>query len=466
MQSILEINTSKPSDTQTGSPPVTAQREQVPTAVTSDTTRMRPGWIAIVLLAVTMMAYSAVGSFGFVNFDDPDYVYRNLQVAQGLTWSGVQWAFTTGHASNWHPLTWISHMLDVQVFGLHPGAHHVINLLLHLANTLLLFGVLQRSTGATGRSALVAALFAVHPLHVESVVWIAERKDVLSTLFFMLTLWAYVSYTHSPALRRYLAVFVLLALGLMAKPMLVTLPFVLLLLDLWPLKRVGVDAWDRATATRLVVEKIPLFALVAISSIVTFLVQREGGAVINLEGISLALRLSNALLSYIAYIGNMVWPSGLAILYPYPGSIPMWKSAAALALLLAASAAAIMAVRRRPYVTVGWFWYVGTLVPVIGIVQVGTQAMADRYTYIPLIGLFLLIAWGGYDLPGRESSRRVPLAAVCVMMVATLGVATWNQSRYWAGPKRPSHITGRPCGYSPILRRPTTTSAMRSPRRV
>jgi tetratricopeptide (TPR) repeat protein len=400
-----------------------------------DENRIRSAWIAFALLAITVAAYSAVGSFDFINFDDPQYVYGNPQVTQGLTWSGVQWAFTTGHASNWHPLTWISHMVDVELFGVKPGPHHLVNLLLHVVNTLLLFGLLRRTTGATGRSALVAALFALHPLHVESVVWISERKDLLSTLFFMLTLWAYAAYARKPTLRRYLPVFVLLALGLLAKPMLVTLPFVLLLFDIWPLKRIGVDAWDRAMAARLVVEKIPLFALVAASSVVTFIVQREGGSVLGLDALPLDQRLPNALLSYIAYIGNMVWPSNLAILYPFPDSIPLWQSAGALVLLLAATVAAVLAIRRYPYLTVGWFWYLGMLVPVIGIVQVGTQGMADRYTYVPLIGLFLIIAWGGYDLLGRNSARRAPLAALCVLIIATLAIATRIQSLHWADAK-------------------------------
>ncbi len=413
-----------------------SEQERAPEKITTPNVfRLRPGWIVIALLAITVAAYSTVWTFDFVNLDDPYYVQGNLAVAHGLTWPGVQWAFTTDHASNWHPLTWISHMVDVEVFGMKPGPHHLVNLLLHVLNTLLLFGLLHRMTGATGRSALVAALFAVHPLHVESVVWISERKDVLSTLFFMLTLWAYAAYARKPALRRYVPVCVLLALGLMAKPMLVTLPFVLLLLDVWPLKRIGVDAWDRAVALRLVVEKIPLFALVAASSVVTFIVQHKGGAVADFNLLPLSHRLANSLVSYFAYIGNMVWPSGLTILYPFPDSLPLWKPTGALALLLAATVAAVMAIRRYPYVTVGWFWYLGMLVPVIGIVQVGSQAMADRYTYIPLIGLFLIIAWGGYDLLRRGSSRRAPLAALCVLMVATLAVATWNQSRHWRDSK-------------------------------
>ena len=403
--------------------------------VTPNSLLLSPVWLAVGLVVITTVTYSAVGTFGSINLDDAAYVYGNAEVIQGLTWSGVQWAFTNGHAGNWHPLTWLSHMLDVQLLGLQPGPHHLVNLLLHVVNTLLLFGFLHRATGAAGRSALVAALFAVHPLHVESVVWISERKDVLSTLFFMLTLWAYAAYAHKQTLSRYMAVFLLLGLGLMAKPMLVTLPFVLLLLDVWPLKRFSFTNWNGAVALRLAVEKIPLFLLVTASSFVTFFVQREWGAVMDLDVAPLNLRLSISIVSYIAYIGHMAWPSDLAALYPYPAAISIWKSAAALVLLLALTGSAIMAVRRFPYVTVGWLWYLGMLVPVIGIVQVGVQAMADRYTYVPLIGLFVVIAWGGHDLLGRGSKIRAQQLVLGIPLVAMLAVMAWVQSGYWADPK-------------------------------
>lgn len=396
---------------------------------------MRPGLIITALVVITVTTYSAVGTFGFVNFDDPQYVQENAQVIKGLTWSGLQWAFTSGHAANWHPLTWLSHMLDVQLFGMQPGPHHLVNLLLHVINTLLLFGFLHRTTGAAGRSALVAALFAVHPLHVESVAWISERKDVLSTLFFMLTLWAYAAYANKRTVARYLAVFVLLGLGLMAKPMLVTLPFLLLLLDVWPLKRFSLADWDGKAALRLAVEKLPLLLLVVASSVITFLVQREGGAVSDLTMTPLGMRLSNATLSYVTYVRNMLWPSGLAVLYPFPATIPLWKTTAALTLLSVLTLSALMAVRRFPYVTVGWFWYVGTLVPVIGIVQVGSQALADRYTYIPLIGLFVIIAWGGFELLDRGPRWRVPQLALGLVSVAVLAVLSWVQIGYWENAK-------------------------------
>lgn len=394
-----------------------------------------PGWIVAALVLLTIAAYSSVGSLDFVSFDDPQYITENLQVSQGLSWSGVEWAFTTGQASNWHPLTWISHMMDVELFGLNPGPHHLVNLFFHVINTLLLFMFLQRTTGAMFRSALVAALFALHPLHVESVAWVSERKDVLSTLFFMLTLWAYTLYARDPAPRRYIAVFVLLALGLMAKPMLVTVPFLLLLLDFWPLKRFRLESPEPGLAMKLVIEKLPLFALIVASSIVTLLVQHEGGAINSLNQAPLDVRLSNVLVSYVVYVMNMFWPTGLAALYPITKSIPFWQPLGAGLILAAVSFAALKQLRRYPYLTVGWLWFLGTLVPVIGIVQVGSQAMADRYTYIPLIGLFIMVAWGGYDLLVRNTSKRAATMVFIVFMIVGLGSATWVQVQYWADSK-------------------------------
>ncbi|HUL98834.1 MAG TPA: hypothetical protein VLU24_05335, partial [Mycobacterium sp.] len=342
----------------------------------------------------------------------------NPHVAGGLTWENVAWAFTTNHAANWHPLTWLSHMADVELFGMNAGAHHLTSLLFHAANTLLLFLLLRRMTGALGRSAFVAALFAVHPLHVESVAWVAERKDVLSTLFWMLTLLAYARYVEASSLAAesrpgrlgwYALVLLLLALGLLAKPMLVTLPFVMLLLDVWPLGRLNRSAGPDAggpsrlpgsgrvrlrAAGALILEKVPLFVLVAASSAVTLVVQHRGGAMTAFRKYPFPLLLQNALVSCVAYIADMVWPAGLGMFYPLPSAIAAWKVAGATVLLAIASLIAIGAFRKRPYITVGWFWYLGTLVPVIGLVQVGLQARADRYTYIPLIGLFIIVAWG------------------------------------------------------------------------
>jgi Flp pilus assembly protein TadD len=400
-------------------------------------------WISVGLIAANVLVYAAVHRYEFVNFDDFPYVAQNDMVAAGLTWRGVGWAFTTAHAANWHPLTWLSHMLDVQLYGMQAGGHHVTSLLLHIANTLLLFGVLYRMTGTTGRSGFVAALFAVHPLHVESVAWVAERKDVLSALFWMLTLWSYVSYVRQPRWNRYVLVLVCFALGLMAKPMLVTLPFVLLLLDYWPLERVtreravGRDGRVRRVSDQrrvwvsLMREKAPLFALAAASSVVTFVAQRSAGYVVELDLAPPALRVENAVVSYVAYIGKMLWPARLAAFYPWATSIPVWRVVGAALILFAAFAVALRAGRRHPYLLVGWLWYVGTLVPVIGLVQVGGQSMADRYTYIPLIGLWLAVAWGVPDLLTRWRHRRIALATAAGLVLAASMVTARGQVRAW-----------------------------------
>jgi Tfp pilus assembly protein PilF len=380
----------------------------------------------LILIAATVIVYAPVRHFGFVRWDDPDYVTDNVPVARGLTWQGAAWAFTSAHAANWHPVTWLSYMLDVQLHGMNAGPQHVTNLVLHVLNAVLLFGVLYRMTAAWGRSLFVAGLFAVHPLHVESVAWISERKDVLSTLFWMLTMWAYVIYVRRPGWRRYLPVAALFALGLMAKSMLVTLPFVLLLLDFWPLRRAG---W-----VRLVREKLPLFVLAALSSVVTFVVQRHVGAVAGFERFPLVLRLTNALASYLGYIGKMLWPARLAAFYPLSVRIPVLQASLGALLLTAVTIVAIRAGRRHGYFLVGWLWYVGTLIPVIGLVQVGRQSMADRYTYVPLIGLFLIAAWGAPELVGRWRYGRIalPAAAACVLLacavLARAQVGNWSDS--------------------------------------
>ncbi len=388
-------------------------------------------WVIVALVLVTLVTYSSVGDFDFVNFDDPQYVYNNSEVAAGLTREGIAWAFRTGHASNWHPLTWLSLMLDVEWFGVNPAAHHRINLLFHLVNTLLLFGILFRATHAAGRSALVAALFAVHPLHVESVAWIAERKDVLSAFFFLLVLWTYTTYARRPTINRYLLVLVLLALGLQSKPMLVTTPFVLLLLDAWPLQRIGPKQWDRSLAQRLGAEKIPLLVLVLLSGVVTLLVQRQGGTMSALDTIPLEARLVNAVSSYVHYGFKLIWPVNLAVVYPYPGDLPPWKTGLSALSLLAVSAIAVAAFRRFPYVAVGWFWYLGMLVPVIGVVQVGSQAMADRYTYLPSVGLLIMLSWGAHDLLGRWTASHLARLLPAFLLVATLAWASWHQNQYW-----------------------------------
>jgi tetratricopeptide (TPR) repeat protein len=403
----------------------------------------------LALCAATLAVYAPVRRYGFSNFDDGVYVNENPHVAGGLARDGVAWAFSlAGHGANWHPLTSLSHMLDVELFGMSPGPQHLVSLALHVLAALLLFGFLQRTTRAPGRSALVAALFAVHPLHVESVVWLSARKDVLSGVLFMLTLRAYAGYARRPGARRYALVAVSLALGLMAKPTLVTLPFLLLLLDVWPLGRLplgrageGASAPEparagRTVAARLVLEKLPLLALSAVSSALTLVVQRSWGAVT--EALPFELRAANAAVSYVAYLGKTLWPARLAAFYPpHAESISGAALVGSALFLVAATAAAIRAGRRRPYVLVGWLWYVGTLVPVIGLVQVGDQAMADRYTYLPLIGLFVAAAWGIHDLaPAALRRTALPAAALLAVLACMVGaraqVGTWrSDSALW-----------------------------------
>jgi len=391
-----------------------------------------PG-VELGLIALTLIVYAGVWSFDFVQFDDPQYVYQNPNIAGGLTWSGIQWAFTTGYAMNWHPVTWLSHMLDIQFFGLAPGPAHVVNLLLHLGSVLLLFWVLATTTGARGASAVVAALFAVHPLHVESVAWISERKDVLSTLFWMLTMAAYVRYVRQPDVRRYTLMAIAFAIGLMAKPMLVTLPFVLLLMDWWPLARIGTSStpFSARTVWPLVREKLPLFALAVASSIATVVAQRMGGAVVRLDVIPLGLRIETAIVSYAAYVYKTVWPIGLYMYYPHAVSVPTWSVVACTAALVVITTTVLIMARRRAYLAVGWFWYIGTLVPVIGLVQVGRQAMADRYTYIPLIGVFVVVVWAAAEFVTRSSARRWLGPTLALLAIVPFAVTARAQVQHW-----------------------------------
>jgi Flp pilus assembly protein TadD len=372
---------------------------------------------AAAIALVTVVVFFPVLDARFVNYDDPVYVYENPPVREGLSGETLRWAWTTGAAANWHPLTWMSHLLDVSLFGLKPAGHHGTSLLLHAVNAALLFVLLERATGRRGPAAVVALLFALHPLHVQSVVWVAERKDVLSTLFWFAATWAYLWYAERPSAPRWAAVTVLFALGLTAKPMLVTLPFALALLDFWPLSR-----WaqaDGAARRRLVLEKVPWLLLAAASSVVTYLVQRAGRAVGGFEQYPLGTRLANAVLACGAYLRKTLWPSDLAVFYPHPGTHVPWAAVAAWALvLLGVSAAALVLRRSRPWLFVGWFWFAGTLIPTLGLVQVGEQAMADRYTYVPLVGLFLVVAWGAAELvPGRTA--QAVLASVAVLACAT-----------------------------------------------
>jgi len=382
--------------------------------------RRVPLLLGAALALLTLAAYLPTFHNGFVNLDDGFYVTGNPRVREGITRASVAWALTANVANNWHPLTLLSHLLDVQLFGLDPAGHHTTSLLLHLANTLLLFAVLRGMTGTLWRSAAVAALFAVHPAHVESVAWVAERKDVLSALFWILAMAAWTSYARRPSLGRYLLVALMMGLGLMAKPMVVTLPFSLLLLDVWPLERISLG-WKR-----LVAEKLPLLALSAAASLVTLRYQQTSLAPLDL--VPWSLRLANAAVSYATYLGKLLLPRNLAVFYPIPLAIPIWQVAGAAALLAALTALAVWKARRAPWLLVGWLWFLGTLVPVIGLVQVGRQAMADRYTYIPSIGLFMAIVWG---IAGLARERRMILAVASAAVIALLAVGTWTQTGYW-----------------------------------
>ncbi|MDB6112614.1 MAG: Tetratricopeptide 2 repeat protein [Pedosphaera sp.] len=389
--------------------------------------------ICLGLVLGTLLPYGQVLRHEFTNYDDPDYVVWNKQVQGGVTLRAVAWAFTTRYASNWHPLTWISHMVDCQLWGLRPGGHHLTNLLLHLANTLLLFAVLRRMTGATWRSALVAALFAWHPLHVESVAWVAERKDVLSACFWLLTILAYLRYVERPGPKRYLLTLLLFALGLLSKPMVVTLPCVLLLLDYWPLNRHGGTAVDKPPVPwhRLVWEKVPFFILAAVASTVTFRVQASGGSVASLAIWPPSVRIANASVSYLNYLRRMIWPGDLAVFYPMPDSWPAWQVIGAITGLIMITLMVWANRRSHPCLLFGWLWYLGTLVPVIGLVQVGIQSLADRYTYLPLIGIFIMLVWGVADLSQRWPGRRLVLGTGSAFILAGCLILTWFQVRVW-----------------------------------
>lgn len=430
--------------------------------------------IYLFLAVVPLLAFWQVNRCDFVSFDDDAYITENDHIQTGLTMDAIQWAFTTSHAANWHPLTWVSHMADIEVFGLNPHWHHFINLLFHIVNTLLFFFVFHRMTKAPWQSAFVAALFALHPLHVESVAWVAERKDVLSTFFWMLTMGSYYYYVEHPCLRRYLFVLIFFALGLMAKPMLVTLPFVLLLLDYWPLgrleqkkevkkiqakpgnsmgpdKRKGKSAIKHAPARKeevktekppdpryrwalicsLLWEKVPLFVLTILSSVITFIVQQKSEAVGSFETFPLGVRIENAFVSYIAYIGKMIYPHNLAFFYPYNKLWVFWHVLGAILIFFAVTLIVIWTARKFRYLTVGWLWYVGTLLPTIGLVQVGSQAMADRYTYVPLIGLFVMAAWSIPELLKKCRYRKEVLVALSTVAILSCFIVTWTQTGYW-----------------------------------
>jgi hypothetical protein len=406
--------------------------------------------VAFVLAAVTLTLYLPMLQHGFVNYDDPDYITGNAHVKTGLTWSGIVWAFQSGEAANWHPLTWISHMLDCQLFGLKPAGHHLTNLLLHTANAVLLFLLLNQLTGARWRSAFVAALFAWHPLHVESVAWASERKDVLSAFFWMLTLLAYTRFVQKSEIRSqksesniqppasglwlpasgfyWLALF-FFACGLMSKPMVVTLPFVLLLIDFWPLRRFTIYDSRFTILSQLVLEKIPFFALTIASCLVTLFVQH--GARWSTASLTLHFRVANALMSYLRYISKTFWPADLALIYPYPHFWPMTGVILAALLLLMLSVIFLLQAKRFPYLAVGWFWFLGMLVPAIGLVQVGVQSMADRYTYLPGIGLFILVVWGLNGLLNSHPQKTKIAAVAGSLALAGCLIAASIQLTYW-----------------------------------
>lgn len=384
--------------------------------------------ICVFLIIVNLAIYLQVTGFEFTTFDDPVYVTQNPNVRAGLTSESAWWALTAAYAQNWHPLTWISHMSDVQLYGMDAGKHHLSAVLLHIINTLLLFFVLTLLTGYPWRSAFVAALFAVHPLHVESVAWVAERKDVLSTLFLLLTILAYIYYSAKPNIQRYLLVALAFGLGLLAKPMLVTVPFLLLILDFWPLKRLNLG-W------KLAIEKLPLLAMTAVSCGLTVWAQTEGHAVTSVGVIPMSERISNALMSYGIYIWKMILPLKLASYYPHPvNSWPIWQVALSAIFMIAVTVLAIRYARKAPYILAGWLWYIVTLVPVIGLMQVGLQARADRYTYIPLIGIFTIIALGVPDLwikNTKETNKPKVLGAVAGIVILALMIPAYTQVGYW-----------------------------------
>jgi protein O-mannosyl-transferase len=431
--------------------------------------------ICLALTILTIITFSSLKDCGFINLDDPVYVYENSYIQSGLNVKSIGQAFSSELAvksGNWHPVTWLSLMLDYQIFGLNPSGYHLINLFFHVMNTVLLFLIVRRMTKTIWPSAFIAALFAIHPIHVESVAWIAERKDVLSAFFWMLTMGAYSYYVKHPGLRRYFFVLLFFVLGLMAKPMLVTLPFVLLLLDYWPLQRfqeirpdykIPADVFMTAASYKqkqkskkakaatetleakkpanpeykwtliysLLWEKAPLFVLTIISSIVTYIAQQKGGAVSTFEAVPFGVRIGNAFISYITYIGKTIWPSNFAVVYPHTGLLPLWQVWGSIFPIIGITLVVIWKAKRTPYLATGWLWYTGALVPVIGIVQVGPQAMADRYTYIPLIGLFIIVAWGVPDLLEKWNCRKEILLASSAVSILCLSLIAWRQVGYW-----------------------------------
>ena len=392
------------------------------------------------LACITLGVFWQIGDHQFINYDDPLYVTSNTNVKGGLTGKNILWAFTTTAASNWHPLTWLSHIVDIELFGLKPRGHHLTNLVIHTASTLLLFLLLAQITTAPLRSLFVSALFALHPLHVESVAWVAERKDVLSGFFWFLTLLFYAGYVKHRTLKFYLLTLFSFMVGLMTKPMLVTLPLVMILMDYWPLNRFesedmphGVSVLFRAREPlpTLVKEKVPLLLLSLLSAAVTVYVQRSGGTVSSFEAVPLVFRIENALIAYAKYIVKTIWPQNLAFLYPFPLSLPLWQVLASSVILILVTIVTIHFRRQKPYLLVGWLWFLIILLPVIGLIQVGSQSMADRYTYIPLIGLFIMVSWGVPDLLRGLRYRLTIFVTLSCLVIFALTLSTWRQLGYW-----------------------------------
>ena len=391
--------------------------------------------ISLLLTLAAVAVFWRLPSYDFITIDDNVYVTNNSYVKAGLTAKSIGWAFTTVKAEFWHPLTWLSLMVDTHIFGGSPGGYHLTNLLLHIINTLLLFFFLRETTGKLWQSAFAAALFALHPLHVESVAWIAQRKDILSTLFWLLTLWCYARFVEQPSRFRYGWVLVFFILGLMSKPMLITLPFTLLLLDYWPFCRFqykrSLPSFMRAVWP-YIREKLPLFGIAAAATISTYMAQRYGGGLNSLNPYPLSDRIANALISYGNYIWKMIWPQNLAFFYPFPSSLPKWQMVAAAFTLGLVTALALKSIKDRAYIIVGWLWYLGTLVPVIGLVKIGDFALADRYTYVPLIGLFIILAWGLPDIFKKWRYKTVAFGLSSTLVIGAFAAVTWNQTRYWS----------------------------------
>ncbi len=406
--------------------------------------------ICLCLSACIIAVFWNVQKHDFIHYDDHAYVTDNNYVHSGLTSKSISWAFTTGHTGYWHPLTWLSLMLDFELFKLNPGGYHWTSVLFHIADTLLLFFLFNRMTGKFWRSSFIAALFAVHPMHVESVAWIAERKDVLSTFFWMLTLWSYVSYAERPDFKRYIWVLVFFIIALLSKPMVVTLPFVLLLLDYWPLKRhESFHAYEShlgvllpvfinrrlRPSLLLILEKVPLFISSVVVSIITFINAKDLGGLTTLDSIPLLMRVENSIMSYAMYIVKMLYPQNMTVFYPYPETLPLWQISLALVVLLGITFFVLYYARRLPYLVVGWLWYLGTLVPVIGLVQAGIQAMADRYTYLSYTGLFVMVTWGVADYLNSLKCRKVVTAMFSSITISILIILAWQQVQYWKDTK-------------------------------